>query len=56
MNIDTGEILALENVKKLPKTLQKKFIEIPLDQEKEVFAMNRHDRRKWAKLQRSNHE
>jgi len=52
MHSETGEILGMDEVKRLTPEEQKKFIQIPLEEEKEVFAMNRHDRRKWAKLNR----
>jgi len=42
MNSDTGEILGMEEVKKLTPEEQKKFIQIPLEEEKEVFALGVH--------------
>lgn len=52
MDTRTGEILDLQDVLKKPKSEQKHFIEVPPEEENKVFAMNRHERRKWAKLQR----
>lgn len=53
MNEYTGEIKDLEDVLKLPKKEQKKYIPIPDDQIEAVKGMNRKERRSWAKKQRS---
>ena len=55
MDMRTGEIIDYEEMLKKSKSEQKHFVEIPKAQEQEVFSMNRHERRKWAKLQRKNH-
>lgn len=54
-----GNILPIEEVKKLPRIIQEGFIPIQKAEEDEVFGMNRHDRRKWYALNKHrkvNHE
>lgn len=47
MNIDTGEILDLEEVRKKEIKEQEKFIEIPYDLQEGLKRMNRKQRRKY---------
>ena len=53
MNIDTGEILTLDEVKKKPLKEQKRFVEIPNHLLKDLQGMNRAQRRKYYKKHKS---
>ena len=52
MNQDTGEMKWVEDVMKLPEKEQKKYVPIPNIFLPELEGMNRHERRKWLKLNR----
>ncbi|MFQ5786494.1 MAG: hypothetical protein ACE5H1_00790 [Thermodesulfobacteriota bacterium] len=52
MNIDTGEILDLEDVKKKSEEEQKKFKPIPPEFMDDMEFMNRKERRKFYKANR----
>ena len=52
MNMDTGEIVSEDEVKKLSPSQQKRFIGIPESELAFIQGMNRHERRRWAAEQR----
>jgi hypothetical protein len=52
MDDRTGNLLPLEEVKKLSLKDQKHFVEIPERFLPEIEGLNRHERRKWLKLHR----
>jgi len=52
MNIRTGDLFTLGEVKKKPIAEQKHFVEIPDAFLPEIEGMNRQERRKWLKLNR----
>ena len=54
MDDRTGELLSMEEVLKKPLKEQKHFVEIPEKFLPEIEGMNRHERRKWLKLNRNN--
>ena len=47
---DSGRILTDEEIRKLSKFEQEKFVELELADVPEVEGMNRHERRKWYAL------
>lgn len=49
MNTDTGEMISVEDLKKLPIQEQKKFTYIPDSLSHEIEGMNRKQRRQWYK-------
>lgn len=50
----SGDLLPLEEVKKLSKKEQADFREIQQEELPEVQGMNRHERRKWWALNKNN--
>lgn len=47
MNIDTGEIVTLDELKLRPKDEQKRFVQVPEQYEQFLLNMNRAGRREW---------